>query len=73
MLERCLDLPTRPSTLDLIGHSTRGHHLLRLGQTPIDMLDPQVASFFRALARAGLLPRLQVTAVRLLGYSPGLR
>jgi hypothetical protein len=67
VLERCLDLPARPSTLDLIGHATRGHRLLRLGQTPIDMLDPQVAAFFRALAQAGLLPRLQVTAVRLLG------
>ena len=30
-------------------------------------LDPQVASFFGALAQAALLPRLQVTAVRLLG------
>jgi len=67
VLERCLDLPARPGPLDLIGHSTRGHRLLRLGQTPIDMLDPQVAGFFRALAQAGLLPRLQVTAVRLLG------
>ena len=67
VLERCLDLPVRPSTLDLIGHSTRGHHLLRLGQTPIDMLDPQVSAFFRGLAQAGLLPRLQVAAVRLLG------
>jgi hypothetical protein len=28
-----------PSTLDLIGHSTRGHRLLRLGDTPINMLD----------------------------------
>jgi hypothetical protein len=57
----------RPGTLDLIGHSTREHHLLRLGQTPIDMLDPGVARFFRMLARARLLPRLEITALRLLG------
>jgi len=56
VLERCLDLPARPSTLDLIGHSTRGHRLLRLGQSPIDMLDLQVASFFRALAQAACCP-----------------
>ena len=31
------------------------------------MLDPQVSAFFRGLAKAGLLPRLQVTAVRPLG------
>ena len=67
VLELCLDHPARPATLDLIGHSTRGHHLLRLGQTPIDMLDPHVAGFFRSLAQARLLPRLHVTAVRLLG------
>ena len=56
VLERCLDLPARPSTLDLIGHSTRGHRLLRLGQIPIDMLDPQVSAFFRELAKARLRP-----------------
>ena len=54
-------------TLDLIGHSTREHHLLRLGDTPIDMLDRQVARFFRALAEDQLLPSLQIVAVRLLG------
>jgi hypothetical protein len=52
---------------DLLGHSTRGHRLLRLGDTPIDMLDPTVARFFQALASVRLLPRLGVTAVRLLG------
>ena len=56
-----------PVTLDLIGHSTPGHHLLRLGTTPIDMLDRTVASFFTDLAATGLLPRLGITAVRLLG------
>lgn len=29
-------------TLDLIGHSTRGHNYLRIGSTPVDMLDPRV-------------------------------
>ena len=67
VLEHCLDDPAQSVTLDLIGHSTRGHRLLRLGQTPIDMLDPHVAGFFAALARDRLLARLHVTAVRLLG------
>jgi hypothetical protein len=66
-LDRCLDDPAQPVTLDLIGHATRGHRLLRLGQTPIDMLDPHVAGFFATLARDQLLTRLHVTAVRLLG------
>jgi hypothetical protein len=57
----------RPGALDLIGHSTREHHLLRLGQTPIDMLDRDVARFFRTMAEDRLLPRLRITAVRLLG------
>jgi len=67
VLGHCLDDPAQPVTLDLIGHSTRGHRLLRLGRTPIDMLDPHVASFFATLARDQLLTRLHVTAVRLLG------
>jgi hypothetical protein len=67
VLERCLDDAPSPVTLDLIGHSTRDHHLLRLGQTPIDMLDPQVARFFRELATTRWLERLEVVAVRLLG------
>jgi hypothetical protein len=67
VLDHCLDDPAQPITVDLIGHATRGHRLLRLGQTPIDMLDPHVAGFFATLARDQLLTRLQVTAVRLLG------
>ena len=67
VLEHCLDDPAQSVTLDLIGHSTRGHRLLRLGQTPINMLDPHVAGFFTTLARDQLLTRLHVTAVRLLG------
>jgi len=62
-----LEAVERPRTLDLIGHSTSGHHLLRLGRTRIDMLDRAVAGFFQDLAVAGLLPRLGISAVRLLG------
>ncbi|MGW1616979.1 hypothetical protein ACWCQZ_47960 [Streptomyces sp. NPDC002285] len=54
-------------TLDLIGHSTSRHHLLRLGDTPIDLLDPAVALFFRELAMTDLLSRLGIGSVRLLG------
>ena len=63
---------TGPVTLDLIGHSTRGHNLLRLGGTAIDMLDPYVAGFFRAVAEERLLDRLEVRAVRLLGCGTGV-
>jgi hypothetical protein len=56
-----------PASLDLHGHSTRDHHLLRLGDTPIDMLNPHVARFFRDVARSGVLDRLGVVGVRLLG------
>ena len=67
VLERQLDGPTSPAFLDLLGHSTRHHHLLRLGDTVIDMLDPVVARFFRSIADDHLLSRLQAVAVRLLG------
>lgn len=67
VLEGCLDEATAPTTLDLVGHSTRGHHLLRLGNTPIDMLDASVARFFRGLAADRLLARLSIVTVRLLG------
>jgi hypothetical protein len=67
VLEQQFDAPVVPRTLDLIGHSTRDHHLLRLGEDRIDMLDPVVARFFRALAAEQVLTRLGVVAVRLLG------
>ncbi len=57
--------PGAPATLDLLGHSTREHHLLRLGKTPIDMLNPYVARFFRQYA--GLVHVAGITAIRLLG------
>lgn len=72
VLEQRLDEPAAPTTLDLLGHSTRGHRLLRLGDTPIDMLNPAVARFFRTLAGTGLLPRLGIVTVRLLGCETGV-
>jgi hypothetical protein len=56
-----------PVTLELVGHSTRGARLLRLGSSVIDMLDPAVSRFFLALGWSGILARRGVTAVRLLG------
>ena len=67
MLRGQLGAGTAATTLDLIGHSTRDHHLLRLGRTPIDMLDPRVSGFFGQLDDSGLLQQLGVAAVRLLG------
>lgn len=75
-LRRVLDeraaQPATPITLDLIGHATRGHRLLRLGRTPIDMLDRGVAAFFDDLGESGLLERLGVVSVRLLGCETGV-
>jgi hypothetical protein len=77
-LRRVLDERARahpepaPITLDLIGHATRGHRLLRLGRTPIDMLDRTVAAFFDDLGGSGLLDRLGVVSVRLLGCDTGV-
>lgn len=58
-----------PKTLDLIGHSTAGASLLALGTWVIDASSPIVTAFFRELADQNVLPRLGVTAVRLLGCS----
>src|ERR1700722_15160150 len=55
--------PRALRSLDLLGHSTSGHHLLRLGSTPVDMLDPVVARFFRAQATAALMSSLGIWAV----------
>jgi hypothetical protein len=67
VLRRHEGTPAAPTTLDLIGHSTAGHHYLRLGHTPIDLLDRAVARFFQTLADDGIISRLQIAAVRLLG------
>jgi hypothetical protein len=58
-----------PGSLDLIGHGTRGHNYLRLGDEPIDLLVPAVARAFRAIAEDGVLARLGIGRVRLLGCS----
>src|SRR5262245_54980837 len=62
-------VPTGARMLDLIGHSTRDHHHLRFGDTPIDMRRPSVARLFEAIRSEGLLEQLGVTALRLLGCS----
>jgi hypothetical protein len=67
LLEQQQGREPRFTTLDLIGHSTRGHRYLRIGNTPIDMLEPDVARLFRRLAESQLLPRLGIHTVRLLG------
>ncbi len=59
--------PMAPSTLDLIGHSMPGTSLLRIGDWVVDAAQSSVTSFFRELADHDVLPRLGITAVRLLG------
>jgi hypothetical protein len=59
-------------TLDLIGHATRDHSLLRFGDTAIDMFRPSVARLFAAIRAEELLQELGITAVRLLGCSTAL-
>jgi hypothetical protein len=68
-LGRLLSARAAPTakTLDLIGHSTPGTSLLMLGDWVIDAANPTVVAFFRELAEQEVLPRLGVTAVRLLG------
>jgi hypothetical protein len=56
-----------PKTLDLLGHSTAGGALLRLGEWVIDAASPTVTAFFRELADHDVLTRLGIYAVRLLG------
>jgi hypothetical protein len=64
--------PQGTRTLDVIGHSTRAHHFLRLGDTAIDMMRPAISRFFENLRDDALLPRIGVIAVRLLGCSTAL-
>ena len=59
--------PAPAMTVDLLGHSTRGHRLLRLGETIIDALDPLVLRFFEELARSRVLAAMNAVSVRLLG------
>jgi hypothetical protein len=56
-----------PKTLDLIGHTAARTSQLRLGDWVIDTSRPEVAAFFRGLARRGVLARIGIRSVRLLG------
>lgn len=62
------DLAPAPKTLDLIGHSTPDG-LLRLGDWVLDGETSTVTAFFRGIADVEVLPRIGVTALRLLGCS----
>ncbi len=58
--------PPIPKTLDFVGHATPAS-LLALGNWVLDRTNPTVTAFFRELADNDVLPRLGVSAVRLLG------
>src|SRR5262245_43601047 len=58
--------PVPAITVDLIGHSTRDHQLLRLGSSTVDALDLGVLRFFEAIARRGILRDINAVCVRLL-------
>jgi hypothetical protein len=70
-LGKLLALGTSPTkkTLDLIGHTTSDKSLLMIGDWMIDATNATVTSFFRGLADSGVLERLGIDAVRLLGCS----
>lgn len=53
--------------IDLVGHSTRDHQLLRLGAATIDALDGTVLRFFEGIARSGILHDIHAECLRLLG------
>lgn len=54
------------TSLDLVGH-TRRDKLMRLGTTVIDPDDPIVSETFAGLVRGGVLDRLGIRSIRLLG------
>lgn len=58
--------------IDLVGHSTRDHRLLRLGASTIDALDGGVLRFFERIAQSGILGDLRVVCLRLLGCETAL-
>ncbi|WP_437296346.1 hypothetical protein [Sorangium sp. So ce426] len=60
-----------PTTLDLNGHSTP-HNLLRFAGVVVDLFQPEVAAFFSGLSESGVLDRLHVSGVRLLGCHTAL-
>ena len=51
--------------LDLVGHSTRGHHYLRLGRDALDLFDPRIVALVTALRPA----LATIRQLRLLGCS----
>lgn len=55
-------------TLDLIGHAT-ADGLLRIGDWVIDGESSTVTAFFRGIAELDVLPKIGVTALRVLGCS----
>jgi len=59
-----------PATLDVVAHTTKDR-LMRLGSTVIDPAVPAVATTFARLAHGNVLPRLGITALRLLGCWSG--
>lgn len=60
------------TSLDLYGHSTRGHHHLRIGRDVVDALDLRVASFFAALAADLVFARASVIQLRVLGCATAI-
>jgi hypothetical protein len=58
--------------VDLVGHSTRDHQLLRLGATTIDALDLGVRRFFEGIARSGVLRDINAVCLRLIGCETAL-
>jgi hypothetical protein len=58
---------TTAVAVDLVGHSTRDHQLLRLGSTAIDALDRGVLRFFEDVAASGILRDVHAACLRLLG------
>ena len=70
-LARCAAPAEGPTTLDLVGHSTPTN-LLRFAGTVVDPYQPDVARFFSGLSEGGVLDRLQVSGVRLLGCHTAL-
>ena len=64
--------PPAAVTVDLLGHSTRDHKLLRMGGTVIDALDPRVRRFFEEIERSRVLQTMNAVSLRLLGCETGV-
>lgn len=64
--------PLPAVNVDLLGHSTRDHKLLRMGGTVIDALDPRVRRFFEEIERSRVLQAMNAVSLRLLGCETGV-